>query len=151
MKEDEDNLIFEYQQFLKKNNTENPEKAQSEINNNDNKKTNEVNNNVKTEIENAYLDKKKIQYGFVNKQEGGNEKMTVEEDTKGKTEEQTEYYQMSGENGDFVDLFNEYYDVANVEVNNDTQKSYKLVEDQKSEFSDNNSQSMDFDNDMNSE
>ena len=39
---------------------------------------------------------------------------------------------------DKADFFNDY-DIATVEVNNSTQKSYQLSENQKSEFSENNS------------
>ena len=124
--------IPEYQQFLKEKKNGNIEKAKSEENNN-NIPINDTTNNFKTEIENSYLDKKRIQFGFLN---ASDEQYTVEEDTKGETEEQIEEYQMSDE--DKADFFNDY-DIATVEVNSGTQKSYQLSENQKSEFSENNS------------
>ena len=128
--------IPEYQQFLKEKKNEDIDKAKSAENNN-NLPINDTTNNFKTEIENSYLDKKRIQFGFVNKKES-DEKYTVEEDTKCETEEQIEEYQMSDE--DKTDFFNDF-DIATVEVNNNTQKSYQLSENQKSEFSENNSES----------
>ena len=43
------------------------------------------------------------------------------------------------------------FDIANVEVNNNTQKSYQFSENQKSELSENNSKSNYFENIMNTE
>jgi hypothetical protein len=126
--------IPEYQQFLKEKKNGNIEKAKSAKNNN-NIPINDTNNNFETEIKNSNLDKKRIQFGFLN---ASDEQYTVEEDTKGETEEQIEEYQMSDE--DKADFFNDY-DIATVEVNNSTQKSYQLSENQKSEFSENNSKS----------
>jgi D-alanyl-D-alanine carboxypeptidase len=125
--------IPEYQQFLKEKKNGNIEKAKSEENNNI--PINDTTNNFKTEIENSYLDKKRIQFGFEN-EKTSDEKYTVEEDTKAETEEQIEEYQMSDE--DKTDFYNDF-DIATVEVNNGTQKSYQLSENQKSEFSENNS------------
>ena len=126
--------IPEYQQFLKEKKNGNIEKAKSEENNN-NIPINDTTNNFKTEIENSYLDKKRIQFGFEN-EKTSDEKYTVEEDTKAETEEQIEEYQMSDE--DKTDFYNDF-DIATVEVNSGTQKSYQLSENQKSEFSENNS------------
>ena len=126
--------IPEYQQFLKEKKNGNIEKAKSEENNN-NIPINDTTNNFKTEIENSYLDKKRIQFGFEN-ENTSDEKYTVEEDTKAETEEQIEEYQMSDE--DKTDFYNDF-DIATVEVNSGTQKSYQLSENQKSEFSENNS------------
>jgi D-alanyl-D-alanine carboxypeptidase len=126
--------IPEYQQFLKEKKNGNIEKAKSEENNNNIPK-NDTTNNFKTEIENSYLDKKRIQFGFEN-EKTSDEKYTVEEDTKAETEEQIEEYQMSDE--DKTDFYNDF-DIATVEVNSGTQKSYQLSENQKSEFSENNS------------
>ena len=131
---DSNEKIPEYQQFLKEKKNGNIEKAKSAKNNN-NIPINDTTNNFKTEIENSYLDKKRIQFGFLN---ASDEQYTVEEDTKGETEEQIEEYQMSDE--DKADFFNDY-DIATVEVNNSTKKSYQLSENQKSEFSENNSKS----------
>jgi D-alanyl-D-alanine carboxypeptidase len=125
--------IPEYQQFLKEKKNGNIEKAKSEENNNI--PINDTINNFKTEIENSYLDKKRIQFGFEN-EKTSDEKYTVEEDTKAETEEQIEEYQMSDE--DKTDFYNDF-DIATVEVNSGTQKSYQLSENQKSEFSENNS------------
>ena len=129
---DSNEKIPEYQQFLKEKKNGNIEKAKSAKNNN-NIPINDTNNNFETEIKNSNLDKKRIQFGFLN---ASDEQYTVEEDTKGETEEQIEEYQMSDE--DKADFFNDY-DIASVEVNNSTQKSYQLSENQKSEFSENNS------------
>ena len=126
--------IPEYQQFLKEKKNGNIEKAKSAKNNN-NIPINDTTNNFKTEIENSYLDKKRIQFGFEN-EKTSDEKYTVEEDTKAETEEQIEEYQMSDE--DKTDFYNDF-DIATVEVNSGTQKSYQLSENQKSEFSENNS------------
>ena len=131
---DSNEKIPEYQQFLKEKKNGNIEKAKSAKNNN-NIPINDTNNNFETEIKNSNLDKKRIQFGFLN---ASDEQYTVEEDTKGETEEQIEEYQMSDE--DKADFFNDY-DIATVEVNNSTQKSYQLSENQKSEFSENNSKS----------
>ena len=135
----------DYQQFLKKNKNENNEKAQSEKNNNNNIRINNSDNNFKTEVKNSDLDKKKIQLGFVNKK-SDDEIFTDEVDTKGKTEEQIEDYQMIDE--DKTNFYNDF-DIATVEVNNGTQKSYQYSENQKSEFSENNSKSIYFDLDNN--
>jgi hypothetical protein len=135
----------DYQQFLKKNKNENNEKAQSEKNNNNNIRINNSDNNFKTEVKNYDLDKKKIQLGFVNKK-SDDEIFTDEVDTKGKTEEQIEDYQMIDE--DKTNFYNDF-DIATVEVNNGTQKSYQYSENQKSEFSENNSKSIYFDLDNN--
>jgi hypothetical protein len=135
----------DYQQFLKKNKNENNEKAQSEKNNNNNIRINNSDNNFKTEVKNSDLDKKKIQFGFVNKK-SDDEIFTDEVDTKGKTEEQIEDYQMIDE--DKTNFYNDF-DIATVEVNNGTQKSYQYSENQKSEFSENNSKSIYFDLDNN--
>jgi D-alanyl-D-alanine carboxypeptidase len=131
---DSNEKIPEYQQFLKEKKNGNIEKAKSEENNN-NIPINDTTNNFKTEIENSYLDKKRIQFGFEN-EKTSDEKYTVEEDTKAETEEQIEEYQMSDE--DKTDFYNDF-DIATVEVNSGTQKSYQLSENQKSEFSENNS------------
>ena len=128
--------IPEYQQFLKEKKNGNIEKAKSAKNNN-NIPINDTTNNFETEIKNSNLDKKRIQFGFVNKK-ASDDQYDVEEDTKGETEEQIEEYQMSDE--DKADFFNDY-DIATIEVNNSTQKSYQLSEHQKSEFSENNSES----------
>ena len=135
---DSNEKIPEYQQFLKEKKNGNIEKAKSEKNNNNNNiPINDTTNNHGTEIKNINLDKKRIQFGFVNKKES-DEKYTVEEDTKCETEEQIEEYQMSDE--DKTNFFNDF-DIATVEVNNNTQKSYQLSENQKSEFSEINSES----------
>jgi len=152
-KDDIKENLFDYQQFINENKNGNTKKAQSEINNNNNNnnRINDVNNNFKTEIKIFDLDKKKIQFGFENKKADEDEIRAIEEDAKGKIEDQIEDYQMKDENGDLANLINEYYDISTVEVNNSTQKSYKLSENQKSEFSENDSQSKYFDNIMNTE
>jgi len=152
-KDDIKENLFDYQQFINENKNGNTKKAQSEINinNNNNNRINDVNNNFKTEIKISDLDKKKIQFGFENKKADEDEIRAIEEDAKGKIEDQIEDYQMKDENGDLANLINEYYDISTVEVNNSTQKSYKLSENQKSEFSENDSQSKYFDNIMNTE
>ena len=132
---DSNEKIPEYQQFLKEKKNGNIEKAKSEKNNNNNIPINDTTNNHGTEIKNINLDKKRIQFGFEN-EKTSDEKYTVEEDTKGETEEQIEEYQMSDE--DKTDFYNDF-DIATVEVNSGTQKSYQLSENQKSEFSENNS------------
>jgi DUF4097 and DUF4098 domain-containing protein YvlB len=103
--DDQKEKLPDYQQFLKENKNENTEKAQSAITNNNNIRINNSFNNFKTEIKNSDFDKKKIQFGFVNKK-ADDEILTVEEDTKGKTEEQIEDYQMIDE--DRADFYNDY-------------------------------------------
>ena len=143
IEDDQKEKLPDYQQFLKENKNENTEKAQSAITNNNNIRINNSFNNFKTEIKNSDFDKKKIQFGFINKN-ADNEIFTVEEDTKGKTEEQIEDYQMIDE--DRTNFYNDFdYDISTVKVNNDTQKSYQLSENQKSEFSENNTKSLYFD------
>jgi len=149
-KDDLKENLFDYQQFLNENKNGNTKKAQSEINNNNNR-INDINNNFKTEIKISDLDKKKIQFGFENKRTDEDEIKAIEDDTKGKIEDQIEDYQKKDGNGDLANLINEFFDISTVEVNNSTQKSYKLSENQKSEFSENNSQSKYFDNIMNTE
>ena len=149
-KDDLKENLFDYQQFLNENKNGNTKKAQSEINNNNNR-INDINNNFKTEIKISDLDKKKIQFGFENKRTDEDEIKTIEDDTKGKIEDQIEDYQKKDGNGDLANLINEFFDISTVEVNNSTQKSYKLSENQKSEFSENDSQSKYFDNIMNTE
>ena len=142
IEDDPKEKLPDYQHFLKENKNENTEKAQSAINNND-IPINYLTNNFNTETKITNLDKKNIQFGFVNKK-ADDKKYTVEEDTNGKTEDQIEDYQMIDE--DKTDFYNDYdYDIATVEVNNGTQKSYQLSENQKSEFSENNSKSIYFD------
>ena len=140
IEDDPNEKLPDYQHFLKEKKNGNTEKAQSAINNN-NIRINDITNNFNTETKNTNLDKKKIQFGFVNKK-ADDKKYTVEEDTNGKTEDQIEDYQMNDE-----DKFGFYddFDIATVEVNNGTQKSYQLSENQKSEFSENNSKSIYFD------
>lgn len=151
MEEDDlNNNLSEYQLFLKEINNGNTEKAQSEINNNNNTRINDTANNFKTEIKVSDLTKKKIHFGFVNKKTKEDEKKILEEDTKGKTEEH-EDYQKNDVDGDLANLLDKYFDIANVEVNNNTQKSYQLSENQKSELSENNSKSNYFENIMNTE
>ena len=143
IEDDQKEKLPDYQQFLKENKNGSTEKAQSAINNNNNIRTINSVNNFKTEIKNSDFDKKKIQFGFINKN-ADNEIFTVEEDTKGKTEEQIEDYQMIDE--DKTNFYNDFdYDISTVKVNNDTQKSYQLSENQKSEFSENNTKSLYFD------
>ena len=140
IEDDPKEKLPDYQHFLKENKNGNTEKTQSAINNND-ILINYLTNNFNTETKITNLDKKNIQFGFVNKK-ADDKKYTVEEDTNGKTEDQIEDYQMNDE--DKTDFYNDY-DIATVEVNNDTQKSYQLSENQKSEFSENNSKSIYFD------
>ena len=132
-----------YQQFLKEDKNEINEKPKSDINNNNNIRITNSVNNFKTEIKHSDIDKKKIQFGLVNKKTD-DEIFTVEGVTKVKTEEQIDDYQMNDE--DRADFYNDCdFDIATVEVNNGTQKSYQLSENQKSEFSENNSKSIYYD------
>ena len=139
--DDQKEKIPDYQQFLTENKNENNEKPKSDINNNNNIRINNSVNNFKTEIKHSDIDKKKIQFGLVNKKTD-DEIFTVEGVTKVKTEEQIDDYQMNNE--DRADFYNDF-DIATVEVNNGTQKSYQLSENQKSEFSENNSKSIYYD------